>query len=103
MRQYCINNTKCTINRYNFYSFNDARIISNNGAFHKPFEHRFNKEAENNEDKSVATESDIEKHNEAKEDIKDQAPVENKKETSNNNNVKNNNLKKAYVKPQNKK
>ena len=60
------------------------------------------KEAENNEDKSVATESDIEEHNEAKEDIKDQAPVENKKETSNNN-VKNNNLKKAYVKPQNKK
>ena len=60
------------------------------------------KEAENNEDKSAATESDIEKHNEAKEDIKEQAPVENKKETSNNN-VKNNNLKKAYVKPQNKK
>lgn len=60
------------------------------------------KEAENNEDKSVATESDIEEHNEAKEDIKEQAPVENKKETSNNN-VKNNNLKKAYVKPQNKK
>ena len=60
------------------------------------------KEAENNEDKSVTTESDIEKHNETKEDIKEQAPVENKKETSNNN-VKNNNLKKAYVKPQNKK
>ena len=60
------------------------------------------KEAENNKDKSAATESDIEKHNEAKEDIKEQAPVENKKETSNNN-VKNNNLKKAYVKPQNKK
>ena len=53
-------------------------------------------------DEIESKELSLEKLNEAKEDIKEQAPVENKKETSNNN-VKNNNLKKAYVKPQNKK